>query len=363
MPTLSSRAAFVAVHAVLAVLLALPGVSVAQAVQGAFAGNDPGLAAIDVYYHVGPIQVGKTEDMTATEVSVSFIDVPSGVSITASIAEASSSSVDEAFYSEAFSFSSDTNFVQIVNGLREPSGFAANPDGRSTAIAVHQLDNVRRFAESSDSVDVVFYHGSTDAPAVDFVDRDGTVYASGLSYGDRSLSYVSLRAGAVATIDVVRSSDAAVLGSFVATIPASHGGRAGFVMLRGFVNPSANAGGADLRITMVPASGSAYDFSPESTVSVDEIGQNDLFVVGSVYPNPAGPAHDVVLLPLATTRHVWVEVYDLLGRRVHRRELTAASRVGSVDVAIPTRSLAPGSYFVVVSAEDARVTRPMVVLR
>lgn len=350
-------------QAVLAVLAFQPAASVAQAVQGAFAGNDPGLTAIDVYYHVGPIQVGKTEDMSATEVAASFIDVPSGVSITASIAEASSSSVAEAFYSEAFSFSSDTNFVQIVNGLREPSGFAVNPDGRSTAMAVHQLDNVRRFASSVDSVDVIFYHGSTDAPAVDFVDRDGTVYASGLSYGDRSMTYISVKAGEATTIDIVRNADAEILGSFVATVPLSHGGRAGFVMLRGFVDPSANAGGADLRITMVPASGSAYDFAPEPTVSVDRVAEDARLVVGSVYPNPVDHAQGVARLPLETTGPTRVDVYDLLGRRVYRQDLAIASRDARAQVLIPVQSLAAGSYLVVVRSDGAQVTRPMVVVR
>lgn len=333
----------------------------AQSVQGAFAGNDPGLASIDVYYHVGPIQVGKTEDMTATEVSVSFIDVPANVSITASIAEASSSSVAEAFYAEAFSFSSDTNFVQIINGLREPSGFAANPDGRSTALAVHQLDNVRRFAEHVDSLDVIFYHGSTDAPTVDFVGRDGTVYAAGLSYGDRSMEYKSIKAGESVTIDVVRSANAEVLGSFVATIPAVHTGRAGFVMLRGFVDPLANAGGAALRITMVPASGAAYDFAPESSVSVEHAETDATLLVGSVYPNPVDQATTDVLVSVHTPSPATVRVYDLLGREV--RGAAVIVRPGSPAVEVPVRSLAPGRYFVVVSNNDTRVTRPLTVIR
>lgn len=93
----------------------------------------------------------------------------------------------------------ETNHVIFVNGVAEyeEGDFEPNPDGVSIDLGVFAYEPARFEAEEQgmNMVDVLAFHGSTDAPAVDVgvVGSDERL-VSGLQYGDYSDGYLSLDA-------------------------------------------------------------------------------------------------------------------------------------------------------------------------
>ena len=354
------RIASVAFGVALATMSIRP--ATAQKVQGIYAGNDPSLSAIDVYYSVGPISVGKSEDVGGGE-AVAFLDVPPNLSITASIADASSASISEAFYSDSYSFPADTNYIQIVNGLRSPGDYAQNPDGRNTAIAVHEIDNVRRFASHPDSTELLVYHGSTDAPALDVLRRSGQGVASGLSYGDAG-GYFAVSTGEAITFDIRRAGGGELIGSFVGGLSAAWAGRAGVLVIRGFADPSVNPGGIELGVTAVSSSGSSFDFAAVTGTGVvarDEADSPEHLEFDAIYPNPVSETATFDFTATAAG-DATIRVFDLLGREaIPGRQIDITPGPNSVGVDL--RGIAAGVYSIVVESDSDRIARAMTVVR
>jgi len=357
---LVARIAAVALGAGLATMSIRP--ATAQKVQGIYAGNDPSLSAIDVYYSVGPISVGKSEDVGGGE-AVAFLDVPSNLSITASIADASSASISEAFYSDSYSFPADTNYIQIVNGLRSPGDYAPNPDGRVTAVTVHEIDSVRRFASHPDSTELLVYHGSTDAPALDVLLRSGQGVASGLSYGDAG-GYFAVSTGEAITFDIRRAGGGELIGSFVGGLSASWAGRAGVLVIRGFADPSLNPGGIELGVTAVSSSGSSFDFAAVTGTGVvtrDEADSPEHLEFDAIYPNPVSTTA-TLQFTATTAGDATIRVFDLLGREVlsaRRIDVAPGLNRAGMDV----RGVATGVYTIAIENGAVRTTHPVLIAR
>ena len=95
---------------------------------------------------------------------------------------------------------------------------------------------------------------------------------------------------------------------------------------------------------------------PEQNVPEPEVP----FAVG-VYPNPAGTDGATVRLSIPEALDVGVEVYDLLGRRVHVAEGAGRLGGGEHQWSLPTGTWAPGVYLVRIQAGPAVTTRRLVV--
>lgn len=359
------RLRLVPIHTVLAiaafVVAAMPNAGLAQKVQGLYAGNDPSLPTIDVYYSVLWYDF-KTEDVSADSGSTPFTDVPTDITIDAAVAEGNSTSSAEAFFTASYSFASDTNYVKIVNGVRDTVQFAPNPDGRSIAVGVHGIDNVRRFAQHPDSVDVFVYHGSTDTPAIHVADGGGDLVAEGLRYGDNG-AYFTVAANTVISLAVSRASDGLAYGIYTGTVGPELAGQAAIIMIRGFVDPSTNMNGRALIATVVPAEGAAFDLALETSTAVDEsevldAGPDVLLV--STWPNPVADRVSVRV----SSRNVHdaaIRVIDVLGREVMAHRAVLAT--GESSLVFNVSSLPTGQYIVVVASGKWRSTRAFTITR
>lgn len=351
------------VHTVLAALAlsSMPDVALAQTVQGLYAGNDPSLPTIDVYYSVLWYDF-KTEDVSADGGSTPFTDVPMGISIDAAVAEGSSTSSSEAFFTASYTFESDTNYVKIVNGVRDPAQFAPNPDGRSTAVGVHGIDGVRRYAEHPDSVDLFVYHGSIDAPAIDVVEGGGTLVAEGVRYGDNG-PYFTVAANSPISLVVSRASDGLAYGTYTGTAGSELAGQSAIIMVRGFVDPSANMNGRELVATVVPADGAAFDLAVETSTALDDpdlsATRAEVFL-GSAWPNPASERISVhVTVP--TPRELEVRIFDILGRAVLTRQAPISS--GSSTLEFSIEALPVGQYIVVAGSGASTASLSFAIVR
>ena len=81
----------------------------------------------------------------------------------------------------------------------------------------------------------------------------------------------------------------------------------------------------------------------------------------AVYPNPAGSDGATVRLSIPETMGTRVEVYDLLGRRVHAAAGEAIRSAGDHQWTLPTGSWAPGVYLVRIQAGPAITTKRLIV--
>ena len=339
----------------------MPDVAPGQTVQGLYAGNDPSLPTIDVYYSVLWYDF-KTEDVSADGGSTPFTDVPIGISIDAAVAEGSSTSSSEAFFTASYTFGSDTNYVKIVNGVRDPTQFAPNPDGRSTAVGVHGIDNVRRFAQHPDSVDVFVYHGSTDAPAIEVAEGGGALVAEDLRYGDNG-AYFMVAADAMISLAVSRASDGLPYGTYTGTVGAELAGQSAIIMIRGFVDPSANMNGRDLVATVVPAEGAAFDLALETSTALDDPGLSATgtdVLLGSAWPNPAS-GRISIQVTAPTPRELEVRIFDMLGRAVLARQTPI--NVGTSSLELNIEALPAGQYIVVAGSDWSTASRSFAIVR
>ncbi len=72
-------------------------------------------------------------------------------------------------------------YVVFANGVLDPSSYAANPDGVSTAFELLVKPMAREMA-MSDNVEFFVLHGATDAPTVDVIARDVATLVDNAAY-------------------------------------------------------------------------------------------------------------------------------------------------------------------------------------
>ena len=87
----------------------------------------------------------------------------------------------------------------------------------------------------------------------------------------------------------------------------------------------------------------------------------DLPLALGVYPNPAGADGVTVRLSIPEALDVGVEVYDLLGRRVHVAAGRGRLGGGEHQWTLPTGGWAPGVYIVRIQVGHSTTTRRLVV--
>ena len=108
-----------------------------------------------------------------------------------------------------------------------------------------------------------------------------------------------------------------------------------------------------------------YIYTTQQTIAVAvdaEDGPDErAFTLAAPFPNPARSV-STTTVTLAAPATVSARIVDGRGRTV-RQIATAERRAGENDLALDVRGLAAGTYFVVVEADGARRTQPLVVAR
>ena len=192
---------------------------------------DPAAASVDVYANGAPL-LNDFAFRTAT----GFVDVPSGVPITLAIAPGSSMSAAEALFTKTVTLEAGGTYLAVANGVLNPSAFAPNSDVDAKPIAfdIYPIAG-RSQGTNAMMVDVIAFHGATDAPKVDVI-AGGSPVIAGLSYGSAS-SYLSLPP---AVYDLgVAPSGGNPIATFLAYLTQSAGASI-TVISSGFLNPQAN---------------------------------------------------------------------------------------------------------------------------
>lgn len=310
---------------------------------------DPAASQVDVY-----VNGFKLVDDFAFRTATPFVDLPAGVTYEVAIAPASSESVEDAIATFTYDLPAGT-YVVIANGVVNPDGFATNSDPNAAPIGfnLYAVPNARTAASQPTNVDVMVFHGATDAPAVDVLAGDARVLEN-VSYGMAS-SYLELPAGEY--ILGVAPAGGAPIALFRADL-VDAAGAALTVVASGFLNPAANNDGPAFGLyAALPTGGALIALPPvESSVSSVEAIPGGITAV----PNPSfGVTRLDYVQPVSGMASV--DVYDVTGNVVYSSTFEAVE--GSTTVTLPLSALPLGSYRARVVTGNYVATTQVVVVR
>ena len=125
---------------------------------------DPAAEMVDVYVN-GDLLLDDFAFRTATP----FVEVPAGVELNIGVAPSTSMSPSEILATFPVTLAHGGKYVVMANGVLDPNAFAGNPDGKATGFNLYVKDHARTSARWHRYVDLVAFHGATDAPTVDIL--------------------------------------------------------------------------------------------------------------------------------------------------------------------------------------------------
>ncbi len=304
--------------------------------------NSPYAAAsvVDVYVN-GAKAIDDFRFRTATP----YIDLPAGSSV-----GPGGTSPDLKIDITAANASGNANPVfsktlQLMTGEKYVIVAAGDPS-RTTGAGRFDLFAAagREASASAASVDLLVFHGSPDAPAVDVVvpGPPRLPLVNDIAFGEFR-AYQSVPVGNyVLNIEPAdNSSVAAVYDARLADLGL--GGAAIVVLASGFLSPTAGQPGFGLYAAL-PSGGNLAPLVTRSGVATEETDAlPDRFVVHGAYPNPFNPS-TTVRFDLPENAEVGVEVFDLMGRRVLSVPSRAVAAGSGRTLALDASALSSGTY-------------------
>ena len=220
---------------------------------------DPAAATVDIYVN-GAMYEDDFDFREATE----FRTVPAGVQLNIGVAPGNSASADDAIATIPVTLEAGRKYVAIANGV-VAGGFSDNPDGRMIDFNLFAYDKARESARWSRYVDILAFHGSTDAPTVD-IWREGSTWwpvFNDLTYGEFS-RYRTLGAREY-VLEVTPGDDRnTVVVAYDVDLSGLAGGAA-VVFASGFLNPAANNGGEAFGLFAALPDGTVVGFPATTT--------------------------------------------------------------------------------------------------
>ncbi len=239
---------------------------------------DPAAEVVDVY--VGDdLLIDDFEFRTAT----AFQSVPAGVELLIGVAPGNSTGAGDAIATFPVTLEARKKYVVVANGVLG-GGFAPNPEGADIGFTLFATDNARESARWGWFVDLIGFHGATDAPEVDIKVRGAEWYElfDNLSYGEFSPYRSVLPKKYILDVYAGDGADAAVVASFDADLSGLRGGAA-VAFASGFLAPDDNNGGPAFGLFAALPNGTVVELpARESTAKLQ------------VIHNAADPAAEVV---------------------------------------------------------------------
>jgi hypothetical protein len=156
-----------------------------------------------------------------------FIDAPAGRTLNIGIAASPSDTVTDIIQTFPVNLGIDESYVAIATGiLGDPT----------TPFDLAAFEGAREMADA-DGVDLLVYHGATDAPAVDVFARDVAQLVDGIAYGEFEDAYLNVPAGSY-TLDITPDmAHAQIVASFAADLTGLDSAAA-VVFASGFLAPA-----------------------------------------------------------------------------------------------------------------------------
>ncbi len=229
---------------------------------------DPAADTVDVYVNGGSPFIDDFVFRTATP----YVNVPAGVALSVAVAPGNSSSVGDALVTFPVGpLMAGATYVLFANGIVD-SGFEANPDGVNIGFSLYPTAG-RETSSVSGNVDVLVFHGSTDAPTVDVDARTGggapIALINDLAYTDFTAGYANIPATTYA-LDVKNETGTATVATFIADLSGA-ADAAIVVFASGFLSPANNNNGPAFGLWAALPDGTTFGLPTPGTARVQVI--------------------------------------------------------------------------------------------
>ncbi len=311
---------------------------------------DPAAAVVDIYLDI-KVDTIKLDDVPFRG-ATGFLDIPAEYPLDVVIAGENSADITDAVVATIPVTATDGgSFYIIANGVVDPSNFAANPEGVSTAFNLFVKGGAREAANQSANVDLAVFHGATDAPAVDVIALGAGEIVDSAVYTDIT-PYLELAPQSY-DLNITPAGD---INTVVATFRADAnnlGGGAGLILASGFLDPSANNSGEAFGLLLV---------LPDTAFLLDVVTSNEqLFnpelTQTQIYPNPATNSLTVEM-DLSKAGLIDYRMVDIQGREILRGEENIAS--GKQSFKLDASDLSRGVKYLIIKTESGQIVRKVV---
>jgi hypothetical protein len=341
-------------------VLELPALDVTARLQVIHNAADPAASVVDIYVNAEPGDDPFINDF-AFRAATPYVDVPAGVPLSIGVAPGNSSGPED-IIGDPFvvTLAPNQKYVAIANGVLGP-GFDPNPDGMDIAFSLFPRDGMREYTHFG-LVNLIAFHGATDAPSVDVILRGRwwpRRLADNLSYGEFT-RYQTFLARSF-EVDVTLADDNSAV---VATYLADLGPAAGLgvtVFASGFLNDAQGpafglfAALPDGTVLELPLAGSRGDRGEEHA------SQSYSFALQQNRPNPFNPVTNIAFA-LPETQDVRITIYNANGRVV-KTLLDERRNAGEHSIRFDANGLSSGVYFYRIDAGPHSEIRKMTLLK
>lgn len=308
---------------------------------------DPAAASVDVYLN-DALLLNNFAFRTAT----AFIDAPAGIPIKISVALPTSTSSAGALANFTPTLTPGQTYVAIANGL-VGTGFAPNPNAKSTGFTLFVKDNVMEMASGANNVDLLVVHGATDAPAVDVVAEGVATIVNNAMYSDIT-NYITVPKASY-TLAVKDSTSAVTVARFTADL-SGLGGKSAIILASGFLTPASNKNGPAFGLIAVLANGTVV---PLSTISGLYGSNLSAFAGLSAFPMPAQNNLTLEIHTVSSSKAT-VEILDLTGKSMSISEVSLQNGINQIPLSV--ENFQSGEYLIkVVSNSNASVLKCSVI--
>ncbi len=340
-------------------VVAFPAVAPMARLQVIHNAADPAAASVDVYVN-GSLALNDFGFRTATP----FLELPAGVELAIGVAPGTSDGPEDILATFPVNLEAGKSYVAMANGVLDPAAFAANPQGLPIAFSLYPNGVSERARHGG--VELLAFHGSTDAPAVDVRVRLGWgswPIIPDLSYGEYS-GRLNLPAWRYELLVTPAGQGNVVVAAYEADLRGLNGGAA-VVFASGFLNPAANQNGAafglfaalpDGQVLALPAADDALfteNVAAETPAAPFGLGQN--------FPNPFNP-RTTINFSLPQTADVSLRIFDLQGRLV-KDVLNESRGAGQHSVSVDMSDRVSGIYLYRIQAGEHQETRRMTLVK
>ncbi|MBW2938183.1 DUF4397 domain-containing protein [Aureisphaera sp. CAU 1614] len=286
---------------------------------------DAAAAVVDVY-----LDDALAVDDFAFRTETGYIDFPADVEVIIGIAPSNSTGSGDAIATFPVTLADGETYVVIATGIVSATGYDPAP---AFGLAVYDMG--REVATDGANTDVLVYHGSTDAPAVDVLETGvGAGYlVENISYSEYA-GYLELpTADYVLQVNAAGGSGVAAYGAPLATLGLN--GAALVVVASGFLDPSNNSNGPAFGLWVSTGAAGGLVELPSAPLGINDFNTNTI----ALYPNPAT---DIINIASEDGEAYTIKVIDMQGRALMVDG--AAFERGYLNIS----SLATGIYNIVV---------------
>jgi hypothetical protein len=261
-----------------------------------------------------------------------FVDLPAGVEIKVDVVPAGSP-LSASVGTFMVNLDDGQTYVIIANGIVSTTGYAPAVD-----FALYPFSPARETASDPGKIDVLVFHGATDAPTVSVWETGvGAGELFTFSYGEFA-GYLSLDP-ADYVLEVRTETGETTVATFGAPLETLQiAGQAITVLASGFLNPAENSQGPAFGLYAATAQGG--NLIPLSAVATNVSENRTPVAALSVYPNPARDLLNISF-ELNGTENVTFELYNILGVQVRKME---SDKAGNVSHTINVSDLPQGTY-------------------